>query len=133
MKILIADDDNDAAQMLDMILSPYGESTIVSDGIEAFKAFADAWESDDPYDLLCLDIMMPRMDGIEALKAVRKAEEEMGIGGSEGVKVLMITAREDDETVLGALRAGCEGYVFKTSGRKKIIEKLGELGLIARA
>lgn len=130
MRTLIVEDSADAAHMLKLILSPYGGVDIAADGVQGLEAFMAAWEEEDPYDLICLDIMMPKMDGLETLRRIREEEEKMGMGGTLGVRVVMTTAREDEATIRQAIVLGCEGYVFKTHGRKRILEKLKELGLI---
>ena len=77
MKILIAEDDYIARRILKGILSPIGDCDIVIDGEEAFQAFKMAWVEGNPYDLVCLDIMMPNVNGQEALKKIREMEKEI--------------------------------------------------------
>ena len=130
MKTLIVDDSEDAAHILQIILSPFGQTEIANDGAAGLVAWEAAIEAHEPYDLVCLDIMMPGMDGLETLERLRQEEEELGLGGILGTKVVMVTAREDEKTINRALALGCEGYIFKTQGRKRILAKLTELGLI---
>ncbi len=130
MRILIAEDNADHASIFRQLLSPYGECVVASDGEAAFKEFCDSWERGEPFGLICLDVLMPKMNGHETLRAIRKWEAEMGIGGFEGVRVVMTTALEDDENIEEAIKAGCEGYVFKSAGGKRLLKQLRDLGLI---
>jgi two-component system chemotaxis response regulator CheY len=130
VRILIVEDNADTAHLLKLILKAYGEVDTAGDGLQGVEAFLRAWEEENPYDLICLDIMMPRMSGLEALRKIREEEEQMGVGGSLGTKVVMLTAREDEETIHEAITIGCEGYVFKTRGKGYFLDKLRELGII---
>ena len=76
MKILLAEDDFVTRKFMVNFLSKYGECDVTVDGMEAVDAFMMALEDEEPYDLVCLDIMMPVMDGYQALVAIRKLEKE---------------------------------------------------------
>ena len=131
MKILIAEDDFMVRRILKEILSPYGDCDIVIDGNEAVQAFRMAWEDNKPYDLICLDIMMPVMDGQEALKIIRKEETEMAVHPSEEVKVIMITALDDQKSIFEAYyKGGATSYIVKPVDKEKLLEEIQKLGLI---
>lgn len=68
MKILIAEDDFVSRKLLNTLLTPLGEVDIAANGQEAFIAVKMSFGTDQPYDLICLDILMPEVDGIIALK-----------------------------------------------------------------
>lgn len=130
MRVLIVEDQIASRELLGRILSPYGECDIAVDGKEAIKAFSLAWEKGQPYDLVCLDIILPEMDGREVLKAIRKKEKEMGIGGLDGVAVIMTTALADSKNIMGAFRDGCEAYIVKPIDTRKLLRQVRDLGLI---
>jgi two-component system chemotaxis response regulator CheY len=88
MKILIAEDDYASRKFLFKLLSQYGECDMTVDGIETVEAFAIAYDIGKPYDLLCLDIMMPKIDGLKALKTIRDYEKKKGIAESYKCKVI---------------------------------------------
>ena len=79
MKTLIVEDDFTSRLLLQEILKPYGTTHIAVNGKEAVDAVVTAMDVGEPYDLICLDIMMPVMNGYEALKAIRGLEESRGI------------------------------------------------------
>lgn len=131
MRILIAEDDFVTRRQLKDILSPYGDCDIVVDGEEAIQAFRLAWEEKDPYDLICLDIMMPNTDGQEALRRIREMEKEAGILGSYEVRVIMITALDDPKTVVEAFhKGGATSYIVKPVEKMKLLDEIRVLGLI---
>ena len=68
MKTLIVEDDFTSRAVLQTFLSRYGECHIAVNGWEAVEAFRIALESGPRYDLICMDIMMPGMDGREAVQ-----------------------------------------------------------------
>ena len=111
-------------------LSSYSDCDIAADGVEAIEAFRLAVDDNAPYDLICLDIMMPNMDGRQALKAIRQIESECGIAGLDCVKVIMTTALDDSENVMGSFREGCEAYIVKPVAKDKLIEEMANFGLI---
>jgi two-component system, chemotaxis family, chemotaxis protein CheY len=129
MKILIAEDDLINRKILSKILSEYGECDITVDGLEAVDAFVMAWEEGEPYDLLCLDIMMPKIDGLQALKTIRNIEKKQGIKNKQRVKVMMITALNDQETIKDSYQAGCEAYIAKPIDMAKLAATLGDMGI----
>ena len=130
MKTLIVEDDFASRKLMQKYLAPFGETDVVVDGREAVDAFNLAMEEEEPYDLICLDIMLPKMDGQQVLKEIRKVEEDRGILGSDGTKVIMTTALGDAKNVLNAFRSQCEGYLQKPISKEQMLRQLKELGLI---
>ena len=130
LRILIVDDDLMGRRLLQKFLSPYGECDTANDGKEALLAFRLAWEKNQPYDLICLDIVMPEMDGRTVLKEMRAWEQEHGMDVGTGAKIIMTTAVEDSDEVLLAFNLGCEAYVFKPIEREKLLSKMEGLNLI---
>jgi two-component system chemotaxis response regulator CheY len=130
MKCLIVEDDSAACKLLQTYLSDYCDCFIAVNGHEAVESFREALKQGQPYDLICLDIMMPEMDGHDALKAIRRIEKEQGIIGLDGVKVVMITALDDSKNVMGAFKTGCESYIVKPVKKEKLFEEIEKLGLI---
>ncbi|MEN6474116.1 MAG: response regulator [Syntrophaceae bacterium] len=132
MKTLIVEDDFICRNVLQKFLSPYGESDIAVNGKEAVKAFTMAMQHNPRYDLICLDIMMPEMDGQAVLAAVRGIEKESGIGGHDGVKIIMTTALSDPKNVMQSFREQCDGYLVKPIDKLKLMEMLAELKLVSK-
>ena len=92
MKFLIAEDDFTSSLLLQGLLKPYGTSDIAANGKEAVEAVRAALKARKYYDLICLDIMMPEMDGQTALKEIRDLEVASGILITDCAKVIMTTA-----------------------------------------
>jgi len=132
MKSLIVEDDFTSRLLMQKFLSPYGESHVAVNGKEALTAFESAINSDEPYQLVCLDIMMPEMDGHTTLKGIREIEDRYGIMLGDGVKVIMTTALSDMNNKLAAVREFSDAYLVKPVDRMKLLEIIRSFGLIDR-
>lgn len=130
MKILLAEDDFASRKFMDNYLSKYGECDVTVDGEEAVDAFMMALEDGEPYDLACLDVMMPVLDGYQVLKAIRNIEVEKGIAKDKRIKVIMTTALNEERNVKMAFDLGCEAYSGKPIDVEKFDKVLKKLGLI---
>ena len=130
MKTLIVEDDFTSRLLMQELLKSYGPSHIAVNGKEAVEAVRVALEADDPYDLICLDIMMPEMDGQQALKKIRGMEEAEGVIPAR-TKIVMTTALGDPKHVWAAHRGASDGYLLKPIHRAKLLEELSRLKLIA--
>jgi len=131
-RILIVEDDTVSRLLLKGMLASYGSCDVALNGKEGLDAFIAAHDERQPYSLVCLDIMMPVMDGQEVLRRLRAHEDKLGIQGLDGVKVLMITALDDYKNIMDAFRNQCEGYVVKPIDRAKVNAQMTALGFKPR-
>jgi two-component system, chemotaxis family, chemotaxis protein CheY len=131
VKILVAEDDYGSRRMMQKLLEPYGSVDIVVDGEEAVEAFQIACEEGSaPYDLVFMDIMMPKMDGHEALKRIRELERAIGVKPSNEVKVIMTSVLEDPKNVIEAYYGGsATSYLIKPIDHEKLEDELDRLGV----
>jgi two-component system chemotaxis response regulator CheY len=131
MKTLIVEDDFTSRRLLQSILSTYGSCDLAVDGEAAVEAVRQSLAENYPYDLICLDIMMPKMDGHAALLKIREMEKEKGIAAKKEVKVIMTTALGDPKNVMEALyKGGATVYLVKPIGKQALLEELRKMGLI---
>ncbi|HVI40275.1 MAG TPA: response regulator [Anaerovoracaceae bacterium] len=130
MRILIVEDDLISRKFLFKLLSKYGECDLVVDGLEAIDAFLLSFKESNPYDLICLDIMIPKVDGVKVLKAIRDLETQKGVLPSKRAKVIMTTALAETQLVKSAFEIGCDAYSAKPIDVAKFIDILQDLKLI---
>lgn len=130
MRILIAEDDFASRLFMKKFLSKYGECDVAVDGLEAIDAYLNSIKEGNFYDLICLDIMMPKLDGMKVLKSIRVIEKQKGIEAEKKVKIIMTTALNDKETVLNSYDSGCEAFAWKPIETDKFIIVMRNLGLI---
>jgi len=130
MRILIAEDDYVSRKFLYKFLKNYGECDITVDGMEAIEVFMMSLDEEDYYDLVCLDIMMPEVDGIKVLQTIRLLEEEREIPEEKRTKIIMTTALNDVDKVMGSFNKGSEAYAVKPIDIDKFLEVMRKLNLI---
>jgi len=131
MRTLIVEDDFTSRLLLQEFLASYGSVHIAVNGKEAVDAVRSALQANKPYDLILMDIMMPEMDGHEALTQIRKIEAQNHLVDADQVKVIMVTALGDEGNVIFARQNKVQGYILKPYDLKKLLEELRKLGLIA--
>jgi two-component system, chemotaxis family, chemotaxis protein CheY len=130
MKSLIVEDDFVSRLLTQRFLTPFGECHIAANGKEALAAFETAIAASDPYHLVCLDIMMPEMDGQATLRELRLIEEKYGLLVGDGVKVIMTTALSDMNSKIAAFNGACDAYLVKPVDRSKLLSQLRDFKLI---
>jgi two-component system, chemotaxis family, chemotaxis protein CheY len=124
MKTLIVEDDFTSRFLLQKFLAGYGPCFIAVNGKEAVEAVQTALENNEPYDLVCMDIMMPEMDGQTALQQIRQLEQDRRIASTDGMKVIMTTALTDMQNVSKAYSSLCDGYLVKPIDKAKLEETI---------
>ena len=82
-----------------------------------------------PFDLICLDINMPDVDGHETLRRIRKLEATFGfLPGQRASRILMSTATRAPEDVVGAFREQCDAYLVKPVSAESLFTQLDGMG-----
>lgn len=130
MKTLIVEDEMLSRTLLLEILRPFGTVHVAVNGKEAIDAVRAALLTEQPYQLICLDIQLPDLDGIAVLKEVRVEEKRAKLNPRLLAKILMTTAMSDKAIVARAIEAGCNGYMLKPYDPDRIVQQLRTFGLI---
>jgi two-component system chemotaxis response regulator CheY len=131
MRTLIVDDEYICRRVLQEMMKPYGETETVGSGEEAIEAFRLALDEKRPFDLVCLDIEMPGIDGHDTLTRLRAIEAQHGIAGRKAAKVFMTTVRNDPENVFASFRKQCEAYLIKPITSAILRQQLAAVRLVA--
>lgn len=110
-RILIVDDDHNIANLIQLYLEKEGYETVIAhDGMEAIACFET-----QPPDLVLLDIMMPKLDGYDTLREIRK---------KSNIPAIMLTAKgETFDKVLG-LELGADDYIVKPFDNKELLARI---------
>jgi two-component system sensor histidine kinase ChiS len=115
LTILAVDDDPVNQRVLETQLRPAGYRVVVAgDGVEALDAFRDR----GPFDLVLLDVMMPRMSGLEALRAIRTSTSQAEL------PVILLTAKQQQQDVLAGFDAGANDYLTKPFSKKELLARI---------
>ena len=130
MKILIAEDDFTSRLLMQEYLKSFGLARIAVNGREAVEVFREALETGQPYDLVCLDIMMPGMDGQQALREIRSMEKLKGISSTKGAKIVMTSALDDIQDKIKAFSGLCDDYLMKPIDKGRLLIVIRDMKLI---
>ncbi|CCH50493.1 response regulator [Pseudodesulfovibrio piezophilus] len=129
MRALIVEDEFLSRKVLRSFLMTLFDVDIVVNGREAVEAFKLAHVEKNPYELILMDIMMPEVDGIEALNRIRTMEEKEHL--TPKAKVIMTTALDDPQTVIRTFYDGeASAYIVKPVAKEKLYRELEKLGLL---
>ena len=127
MRSLIIDDDDMGRMMLATLLEEFGPCDQAANGEAGLSMLDRAVEAGTPYDLICLDIIMPVMDGTETLRLIRKGDLQRG----ERTKVFMISACNSPQDIEDAFFEGdCDDYIVKPFRRDAVTQMLTRFNLI---
>lgn len=111
--------------LLYALLAPFCEVHVEHDGFAALSAFRRALFVRKPFELVCLDLLMPGMDGRRTLRAMRRLEMA-NIGGVERrARMVMMTTQRERELVLEAVDAGVNDYLIKPFEPTTLLARLG--------
>lgn len=130
MKSLIVEEDFASRLLLQEHLKCYGASRLAVNSVKAVEAVREALEAGEPYDLICLDIMLPEMDGQAALRQIRGLELARSISPSHWVKIMMTTPVADLPHVSAAYLHLCDACLTKPIRKAELREALRKLALI---
>lgn len=130
MRVLVVDDELVSRNKMLKIMGNFGECVTVDNGKAAIKAFKEAWEIREPFDLATLDISMPGMDGTEVLYEIRKIEKAKKIPKEKHIKILMVTSHADRDTVITCIQAECDDYIVKPFNKEVVLGKIKKLGFL---
>ena len=115
MRVLIAEDEFELAKGLKFLLEKNKFSVdVVHDGAAALECFGTG-----SYDVIVLDIMMPKVDGLKVLKTIRRT--------GSGVPILMLTAKGEVEDRVQGLEAGADDYLPKPFATREFIARVKAL------
>ena len=127
MRILIAEDDSLSRTYLEDFLRGYGQCDTAADGMETLDLYLESLKNG----MMCLDIMMPKVDGLMVLRLIREIENRRHLSAEQQAKIIMMTAIADMEHVDRAFELGCDAYASKPIEIDKVQEVMEDLGLIS--
>lgn len=129
-RVLIVDDSRYQRHLIAQALEGMFSPDQAADGREAVVLFTDALAAGTPYDLVVMDILMPELNGHDALSAIRRLEAERGLPAEKHVPAVMLSSLDDPTNMLRAqYESGAQAYVTKPFTVATLLEALISLGL----
>jgi two-component system chemotaxis response regulator CheY len=113
LRILLVEDDFSSRLVMQAFLSRHGECHVAVNGKEAVEAFRAAAESGHRYGLVCMDLLMPEMDGRQAVREIRAIEESRRVRSTAGAKIVITTVVDDIKEVSRCFEELCDAYLTK--------------------
>ena len=111
----IVEDHSEFRQSLVFLISSFTEYQV----LWALGSAEEALANQVSADIILLDINLPNLSGIEAIPLIKEKMPEQ--------KIIMLTIQEDEESILGAIRAGADGYILKKTSPQKILEAIHQV------
>lgn len=130
IKALIVEDVFLIQRLIAHLIQDYAECKPAENGKDAINLFTSEYFNGVPFNLVCLDIYLPEMNGIEVLKSIRAFEEEIRLKEDERCKIVMVSSSSNHNMVNSAKKVGCDGYVTKPFTKNEVIAELLRLKLI---
>lgn len=131
MKTLIVEDELTNRLLLQGLLARHGVCHTVPNGAEALEAFEHAASQGDSYDLICMDIMMPGIDGNEVVRRIREIEADLGTRSRKAAKIVMTTGVTSTKEVFRSFNNLCDAYIVKPVDGNTLVKHLQRFGLLA--
>ena len=130
MRFLVVDDDFETRHLMQKLLRPFGDVDVATDGEEGVEAFSRALKAGEPYALVTMDILMPNVDGQQALREIRQIEKEHGIARENQVRVIMVSGLDNSEELHDAFFLGeATSYIVKPINHAGLLQEIAKLGL----
>jgi two-component system chemotaxis response regulator CheY len=131
MRCLIVEDEDFSREGMKFFLADHAEIVVAVNGIEGVQQFRQALAEQKPFDLVLLDIIMPEMDGQEALKLIRQAEKDNPVVAVKKAVIIMTTALNGPQNMEDAFWDGdCTDYLVKPMAKADLLAMLRRYRLI---
>ncbi len=130
LRILVVDDSKYQRFLVKRALQGRGECDEAEDGRQAVAMFQTALDKGWPYHLVVMDLLMPVMDGLTAVRAINALQRGRVLQGEERAKVIVLTSVDDPDKMMEAqFKEGADSFIIKPFDDEVLVEALMSLGL----
>ncbi len=131
MKTLIVDDDTMVREALRHLLGQFGIVDEGENGVEGIRYIEESYRLNQPYNLILLDIVLPELDGYALIRKVRECEQTHNVELGKETKIVVISSRYDEPTILEAVGYGAMGVVQKPINSETVLNNIKRLRVVA--
>ncbi len=131
IRALIVEDVFLIQRVIERFIEPYGTFRVSNNGKEALKIYAEYFFNGEAFNLVCLDIYLPEMNGLKVLKHIREFEKEIHLSEDERSKIVIISSVTHPGTLQQAYDLGCDYYITKPFSKDDVVRALKKLKLIS--
>ena len=128
MKFLVVDDEATARVMVTVLLEDFGTVHEAADGEEALDKVGEAFSAGEPYDLICVDLSMPGLDGLELIEHLR--EVELSHEKPYHSRLIVVSASRYPQDIMDAFKKQADGYLTKPVNVNKMGKLLQEFSIL---
>ena len=127
LSVLVAEDNEINALLIRSLLTRLGHRPVITtDGEQALESWVAAETAGAPYDLVLMDVQMPKLDGIETTKQIRAREAERSL---QRTAIIALTANTLVDDRYACFEAGMDGFLVKPLDREKLADALASVGI----
>jgi len=130
LRTLVVEDDCASRLLLQTFLKQYGICDVAGNGREAVDKVRFALERSQKYDLVCMDIMMPELDGRDAVRQIRALELASSVLSTSISKIIMTTVVDDAQEVFRCFRESCDAYLLKPIDLTRLLSQMKSFQLV---
>lgn len=116
-------------RVLQLTLESFGNCDVVQNGQEALDFIGLRLAGESHYDLICLDLGLPDLEGVEVLRQIRILEAKGGKGAR--ARIIIVTGSDDKDVVRAASKNGADAYLLKPVAKQQLLAARDGLGLRA--
>lgn len=128
IKVLLVDDEYTSRRILNSFLSLFSEVDIIVNSNEALSAVKVAFEKNQPYELIFIDVMAPKLDGIATVKKIRQLESQQGLNEHNRSKIIMTSTKTDKDIILKAAEADYTSFLIKPIDKTRLYNEIRKHG-----
>lgn len=130
LRFLVVDDCDLVREITKAILESIVDVETANCGRESVNRFKETVNTKDAFDVILMDIEMPNLDGIDALKEIRQIEKELGMFPPNETKIIMVSALMNHMAIIESLKYGkANSYIVKPIEINELISELHKLGI----
>ena len=126
MDVLVVDDSPIIRRVLQLVVQSFGNCEVVQNGQQALDSVGLRLAEAKPYDIICLDLCLPDLGGLDVLREIRNLEAKCG--EQVRARIIIISASDELETIRATRQNGADAYLMKPIDKQQLVNAFTALG-----